>query len=63
MRNSGTQTMKKLSSKKMTEVRGGVERSEYCSTLKMIMDNNTRTDAMYAAWGMNCAPYGYQNIQ
>ncbi|WP_333820246.1 hypothetical protein [Ohtaekwangia sp.] len=55
--------MKKLTTKEKATIRGGVSRGEYCSTLKMIMDNNTRTSAMYAAWGTNCAPYGHQNIQ
>jgi hypothetical protein len=54
--------MKKLDEKRMNNVKGGVSPSQYCKTLKMIMDHNTRTNAMYAAWGTHCGRYGYQNI-
>jgi hypothetical protein len=51
--------MKKLESKKMAELQGGVSRAEYCGTLCMIMNNSEISLAMVSAWSANCAPYGY----
>jgi hypothetical protein len=50
--------MKKLNSKSMAAVNGGVSRAVYCNTLNMIIVNNPITPAMLSAWGTNCAPYG-----
>lgn len=51
--------MKKLSIEAMEKIEGGVTRDEYCSTLGMIICNNTVTNAMANAWNDNCGAYGY----
>lgn len=49
--------MKKLETKKMENIQGGVSREEYCGTLCCIIANNPYNDAMGAAWAANCAAY------
>ncbi len=52
--------MKKLEFEQMAKIEGGVTREVYCNTLNMIILYNCCSDAMWAAWGTNCAPYGFQ---